>query len=120
MPTGAQGRGRLTRSAEFDAVYRRGRSASSRHLVAYAFPNDADEARLGVAVSRKVGGAVVRNKLKRQLREAFAALPEPPGQVDVVLVARPGLDAAVEQQGFDWLVGEIGELVGQSAQTAAA
>lgn len=120
MPTGAQGRGRLTRSAEFDAVYRRGRSTSSRHLVAYAFPNDADEARLGVAVSRKVGGAVVRNKLKRQLREAFAALPEPPGQVDVVLVARPGLDAAVEQQGFDWLVGEIGELVRQSAQTAAA
>ena len=37
-----------------------------------------------------------------------------------MLVARPGLDAAVEQQGFDWLVGEIGELVGQSAQAAAA
>lgn len=120
MPSGAQGRGRLTRSAEFDAVYRRGRSASSRHLVAYAFPNEADDARLGVAVSRKVGGAVVRNRLKRQLREAFAALPEAPAGMDVVLVARPGLDAAVDQQGFEWLIGEIGDLVGQSAQAAAA
>ena len=119
MPSGAQGRGRLTRSAEFDTVYRRGRSASNRHLVAYAFPNEAEEARLGVAVSRKVGGAVVRNRLKRQLREAYAALPEPPVGTDVVLVARPGLDAAVEQQGFDWLVAEIAELVGQSAQAAA-
>ncbi len=119
MPSGAQGRGRLTRSAEFDAVYRRGRSASSRHLVAYAFPNEADDPRLGVAVSRKVGGAVVRNRLKRQLREAFAALPERPAGMDVVLVARPGLDAAVDQQGFEWLVAEIGQLIGQSAQAAA-
>lgn len=115
MPAGSQGRGRLTRSAEFDAVYRRGRSAASRHLVAYAFPSERDETRLGVAVSRKVGNAVVRNRLKRQLREAFAAIEPPPAGLDVVLVARPGLDEAVEGQGFAWLAAEVAELVGKSA-----
>jgi ribonuclease P protein component len=88
--------------------------------VAYAFPTDDGATRLGIAVSRKVGGAVVRNRLKRQLREAFAALPDPPSGIDVVLVARPGLDAAVDQQGFPWLVGEVGELIAKSAQPEAA
>lgn len=114
MSGGPQGRGRLTRSAEFDAVYRRGRSAASRHLVAYAFRSEGLETRLGVAVSRKVGGAVVRNRIKRQLKEAFDALANPPQEIDIVLVARPGLDTAIDNQGFPWLVDEVGLLVDRS------
>ena len=85
-------RRRLTRSADFDVVYRRGRSRSSRHLVVYVFAGagaSPDEARLGITVPRKVGGAVVRNRLKRQLREAMAALgPDAARGSDVVVVAR--------------------------------
>ena len=86
---------RLSRSADFDAVYRRGRSASSRHLVVYAFARDpgagASEPRVGLTVSRKVGGAVERNRVKRLLREASARVtPGLAADVDLVIVARPG------------------------------
>ncbi|HEU0025449.1 MAG TPA: ribonuclease P protein component [Thermoleophilaceae bacterium] len=84
-------RRRLSRSGEFERVYREGRSHASRHLVVYAFPRaDADSPRLGVSVGRKLGGAVERNRVKRLLREAFwaraGALPD---GLDFVIVARP-------------------------------
>ena len=65
---------------------------------------------------RKVGGAVDRNQVKRRLREAIArcdGLLQP--ATDYVLIARPGLAAAAEAQGFDWLVGQVEELLRQSA-----
>ena len=65
-------RHRLSRSRDFDAVYRKGRSVSTRYLTVYTFPREdpaeADGPRLGLAVSRKVGDAVTRNRLKRRLR----------------------------------------------------
>jgi len=85
-------RRRLSRSAEFDRVYREGRSHASRYLVVYAFQSagGADGPRLGVSVGRRVGGAVERNRMKRLLREAFwATADELPGGHDFVIVARP-------------------------------
>jgi ribonuclease P protein component len=69
-------RRRLSRSAEFERVYRQGRSKGNRFLVLYAFPRadgvpDDEGPRLGLSVSRRVGGAVERNRVKRVLREAF-------------------------------------------------
>jgi ribonuclease P protein component len=110
---------RLSRSAEFDRVYRSGRSAQHRLLVLYRFDRPEDvpaggesgtESRIGITVSRKLGGAVVRNKLKRQLREALQACELLDGAADYVAIARPGLVERVEQDGFEALTQVITEL----------
>jgi ribonuclease P protein component len=107
-------RGRLSRSGDFDRVYREGRSHANRFLVLYAFPrapDDSTEVRLGVSVSRKVGGATERNAVKRALREAFwsrgARLP---ASHDFVLVARPDVAGLVERAGTKGVEGALGEL----------
>ncbi len=111
MPSGDRKRGRLSRSGDFDRVYREGRSHSNRYFVLYAFPRDGADAepegseeqdalRLGLSVSRKVGGAVERNAVKRAIREAFWALSEGlPQQFDFVIVARSDAAGLVERDG---------------------
>jgi ribonuclease P protein component len=110
-----QRRHRLSRSRDFDAVYRRGTSASTRYLVLHWFPREEDEdgaSRLGLAVPRSVGSAVVRNRMKRLLREAWRELlPDVPGGHDYVLVARPGLAEPAEARGREWLVAEVSEVL---------
>jgi ribonuclease P protein component len=108
-------RNRLSRSKDFDTVYRRGRSASSRYLVLHWFSRDDDvgpEPRLGLAVPRSVGSAVARNRVKRLLREAWRELlPNVPPGRDYVLAARPGLAEPAETRGKDWLVSEIAAIL---------
>jgi ribonuclease P protein component len=113
-----QRRHRLSRSRDFDAVYRQGRSTSTRFLVLYWFDRDDDpnEPRLGLAVPKATGNAVVRNRIKRQLREVWRARLEqiPPGR-DYVLIAKPGLSEAVELNGFDWLGERVDEVLSKAA-----
>jgi ribonuclease P protein component len=111
-------RHRLSRSRDFDAVYRRGRSVSSRYLVLYSFPREEDrdgDVRLGLAVSRQLGGAVERNRVKRRLRAAFDELRGGlPAGHDYVLIGRPGLPDAIESRGFPWLVERVEEVFRRS------
>jgi ribonuclease P protein component len=107
-------RNRLSRSRDFDAVYRQGRSVSTRFLVLYWFARDAGEGepRLGLAVPKATGNAVTRNRVKRQLREAWRArLEEVPRGFDYVLVAKPGLAEATEANGFGWLGERLDEVL---------
>jgi ribonuclease P protein component len=114
----AHRRQRLSRSKDFDAVYRQGRSVSTRFLVLYWFPREEadDEPRLGLAVPKAVGGAVVRNRVKRQLRETWRELGDRvrPGH-DYVLVARPPLAETAEARGHEWLVERVGEVLEKAA-----
>src|SRR5690606_3946522 len=62
---------RLRRPSEFEQVFQRGKHASDSVLVIHAMRNDLPYSRLGLSVSRRVGGAVVRNRWKRSIREAW-------------------------------------------------
>jgi ribonuclease P protein component len=125
----AQKRRRLSRSAEFERVYRQGRSKGNRYLVLYAFPRAEDEAgredeegpRLGLSVGRRVGGAVERNRVKRALREAFWAEAERlPDTSDYVVVARPDARELAEREGAQGMQGALSELVEQLGGAKAA
>ena len=107
-------RRRLSRSGDFDRVFREGRSQGNRYLVVYAFPRaeGANEgARLGISVGRKVGGAVERNAVKRALREAFWQFAEPAEDRDVVIVARPDAARLLEQGGTPALAEQLEPLL---------
>jgi ribonuclease P protein component len=113
---------RLSRSRDFDAVYRHGHSSSTRFLTLHWFERSPDaapaEPRLGLAVPKAAGNAVVRNRIKRQLREIWRTKLDAgvlPVANDYVLVVRPGLPEAVEARGHAWLVERVDEVLGKAA-----
>ena len=115
-------RGRLSRSGDFERVYRNGTSHANRFLVLYSFPSTAErerasddaggDVRLGISVGRKVGGAVQRNAVKRAIREAFWSLEDSLSlEHDYVVVARADSAGLVEREGTEAIRTALAELL---------
>lgn len=106
---------RLTKSADFQRVYRQGKSVAGRYAVLYYFERAGEAAegtsRLGLSVSKKVGTATVRNLVKRTLKECFRARQEQvAANYDYVIIARPGLAEYLDKSQFEDVVEMITEL----------
>lgn len=100
----------LRKRAEFVQVQNKGKRHRGRSLLLMVYPNDSDKSRIGLTVSRKVGNAVVRNRVRRRLRESIRANPErfASGQ-DYVFIAR----ARSATAGFSTLHKEVEWLLSQ-------
>jgi ribonuclease P protein component len=98
---------RLVNSRDFSRVREQGKSAQSRLLRVGILKNgDQSSVRIGIITSRRVGGAVTRNKIRRRLREiARASLPQITSGLFVVIVAKSGSAAAAfEELKAEWLL----------------
>ncbi|RNB55622.1 ribonuclease P protein component [Brevibacillus gelatini] len=94
---------RLKKNEHFQAVFQRGTSVANKQFVLYFAKQEEQAAfRAGISVSKKIGNAVIRNRVKRLIREAVARLESDiPLGLDLVIIARPGVEAmsldAIEQ-----------------------
>ena len=89
---------RLRRKADFERVYSKGRRIPGRFFIGYLLLQEGGPLRVGVVASRRVGGATIRNRAKRRLREIFRK-NKPSGSIaaDVILIAR----AAIIEASFE-------------------
>jgi ribonuclease P protein component len=113
-------RRRLSRSGDFDRVYREGDARGNRFLVVYSFArgdeDGADPPRLGVSVGKRIGKAVQRNKVKRAVREAFWGLADDlVAGHDYVIVARSGVEGLVDREGATGVQEQLAELLAKPA-----
>jgi ribonuclease P protein component len=120
-------RSRLSRSQDFDRVYRSGRSVANRYLVLYYFPRPEAEApegskgaaRVGFSVSKRLGSAVERNRLKRALREAYRLNESVFREgLDFVLIARAPLSELLEREGQASVEAKLLEVFGKASLLA--
>jgi len=88
-----KGEENLTKRAQYTLVYNEGKSWASSLLVMKALPNGLTLSRCGLSVSRRVGKAVTRNRVKRLFREILRLTPLQPGW-DIIFIARPAAAAA--------------------------
>ena len=106
----------ITKKEQYDSVYRSGSNRANKELVIRVLQNNLEFSRFGVIVSKRVGKAVVRNRIKRLIREIIRKTPLKPGS-DIVFIARlPSAQAKysqVEESIKDLLI-EAGLIAGEN------
>jgi ribonuclease P protein component len=87
---------RIRRLGDFQRAFRRRSSVADQWIIIYGHPNGLPHPRLGISASRRLGGAVVRNRWKRLLREAFRLTrPQLPDGMDLIIIPRPNVEPAL-------------------------
>ncbi|MDT0668692.1 MULTISPECIES: ribonuclease P protein component [Mammaliicoccus] len=79
---------RIKKNNDFQRIYKKGKSVANRQFVIYTAENDLDHFRLGISVSKKMGNAVTRNRIKRSIRECFKNHKENIIPKDIIVIAR--------------------------------
>lgn len=81
---------RIKANKEFQQIYKNGKSFANRQFIIYKYKNqDIDHFRIGLSVSKKIGNAVIRNRVKRYIRQVFTELKEDINdQYDYIIIAR--------------------------------
>ena len=78
----------IKKTSEVSKVYKNGKSYADRHLVMYVYPNKLGYSRLGLSISKKVGKSVVRNRIRRLIKEVYRLNYKTKDNYDVVIIAR--------------------------------
>lgn len=79
---------RIKQNNDFQRIYKNGKSVANRQFVIYTADNECDHFRLGISVSKKLGNAVTRNRIKRSIRECFKHHKEDIISKDIIVIAR--------------------------------
>ncbi|MBZ5199591.1 ribonuclease P protein component [Planomicrobium chinense] len=80
---------RIKKNTEFQRIFKKGKSFANRQFIVYVLKNDQPEFRVGLSVSKKVGNAVTRNRIKRYIRQTFLELKDDVlPNADYVIIAR--------------------------------
>ncbi len=102
----------LKKSSEFNSIYKKGKSYITKYMVIYFVKNNMNYNRIGCTVSKKVGNAVVRNRVKRLIKESYRLTENVKKGYDIIFVARVRMKDAnyeIVKKNISYLLGKIGE-----------
>lgn len=100
----------LKKNRDFKKVYSRGKSLATYNLVLYYYPNHISENRVGFSISKKIGKAVIRNRIKRRLKEIIRLKKNLKTGYDLIFIARK----PIAKRDYHQLLGDVNKLLNKA------